>query len=166
MKQRVVPLPVITAFVACLALLSPHTPLLVWNASASAPLGLYMLHPAAVIARGDLVLADASRNFARFAAARGYLPMGVPLVKRIAALSGDTVCSTGARITINGDFVATRLAMDADGRPLPVWQGCQRLQHGDVFLLMRAVPDSFDGRYFGLIKHSAILGTLRPIWTH
>ena len=68
------------------ALWSPPTPVLIWNASASAPLGLYELQHPNVIGRGELVLAEPPANARDLAAARGYLPAGIPLVKRIAAL--------------------------------------------------------------------------------
>lgn len=148
------------------ALSASPTPVLVWNATASAPIGLYTLHHAVSIARGDLVLAEPPASARVLTAARGYLPAGVPLVKRIAALSGDTVCSYGKRITIDGNTVATRLSADTQGRPLPRWRGCRRLARDQVFLLMAHVPDSFDGRYFGLVRRSAIHGILRPLWTH
>ena len=148
------------------ALWSPPTPVLVWNATASAPVGLYELRRTDSVMRGDMVLAEVPANARELAAARGYLPAGVRLVKRIAALAGDTVCSFGRRIIINGNPAATRLSADIQGRPLPSWHGCYRLKRDQVFLLMAHVPDSFDGRYFGPIRRAAILGTLRPLWTH
>ncbi len=101
----------------------------------------------------------------KLAAERGYLPAGVPLVKRIAALSGDQVCAVGMTITINDRAVAERLESDSKGRPLPSWQGCRLLRRDEVFLLMEGVPDSFDGRYFGPVTRSAIIGKLIPLWT-
>lgn len=151
---------------AVAAIASPRSPVLIWNATASAPIGLYELHRTHAIARGDLVLAEVPQIARALATARYYLPAGVPLVKRIAALSGDDVCSFGKRILINGNPVAMRLSADTEGRPLPSWQGCYRLTRNQVFLLMAHVPDSFDGRYFGPVRRAAILGTLRPLWTH
>jgi len=140
-------------------------PRLVWNVSASAPLGLYGVVPHAVFARGDLVLAALPRAARALAAERGYLPSGVPVVKHVAALAGDSVCSRGMIITINGRPVTERLAADMHGRALPGWRGCQTLRPGQVFLLNAAVPDSFDGRYFGPVERSAIIGKLVAIWT-
>lgn len=140
-------------------------PLLVWNASASAPVGLYLLRPQATFSRGDMALIDPPVTAAKLAVERGYLPSGVPLVKRIAAVSGDTVCAVGTVIFIDGKPVAERLATDALGRPLPVWQGCRTLGNGEVFPLMAAVPDSFDGRYFGPVTASRVLGRLVALWT-
>ncbi len=145
------------------ALIHP-APRLVWNASASAPRGLYWVGGAAV-ARGDLVLARLPEAVRQLAAARGYLPAGVPLVKRIAAVGGDVVCGSAEAVSINGRVVAARLAADAHRRPLPAWTGCLSLGIGEVFLLMDGVADSFDGRYFGATPTGAIIGRLVPLWT-
>ena len=140
-------------------------PRLVWNATASAPVGLYRVEPAWDLRRGDFVLArlpDAARELA---AERDYLPANVPLVKRVAALAGDTICREQARVTINGIAVATALQADSRGRALMRWSGCRTLAQKQVFLLMPNVPDSFDGRYFGPIDTSAVIGKLVPVWT-
>src|SRR5690348_16293175 len=70
---------------------------LVWNASASAPIGLYWRVDGRP-ERGDLVLAWAPIWARRLADERHYLPLSVPLVKRVAAISGDVVCATGREI--------------------------------------------------------------------
>ena len=145
--------------------LTHPAPWLVWNASASAPLGLYWITHAQVVSRGDLLLAEPPDPAHRLAAERGYLPIDVPLVKRVAALPGDIVCSAGVAVTINGRQVAERLSADSRGRALPTWEGCRVLQSGEVFLLMEGVPDSFDSRYFGPVAATAIIGRLVPLWT-
>lgn len=144
---------------------SPRHAVLVWNASASAPIGLYRVTHTSKLSRGDLVLAALRPSLAAFAARRGYLPQGVPLVKRIAAEEADVVCSRGQALFINARLVAHRLSADSKGRPLPHWSGCQTLRAGEVFLLMNNVPASFDGRYFGPTTIGQIAGTLRPLWT-
>jgi conjugative transfer signal peptidase TraF len=141
-----------------------HTPSLIYNASASAPIGLYRVLPAAPLGVGDLVLVPMPRSVAPLAAGRGYLPMSVPLVKRIAALAGTTVCAVGNRVSIGGEFVAERLASDRAGRALPAWTGCGRLGAGEIFLLMKDVPDSFDSRYFGPVAAGTVIGRLAPLW--
>lgn len=138
-------------------------PRLVWNASASAPIGLYRVDPGAPIARGDMVIAWAPEPWRTLAAGRHYLPANVPLVKRVAAAQGDLVCGAGLRLTVNGAVVALRLAHDRDGRPLPRWDGCRLLGPGQFLLLMPA-PGSFDGRYFGATGEGRIVGRARLIW--
>src|ERR1700730_9278187 len=93
-----------------------RTPRLVWNATASAPVGLYVVTSAARGSRGDLVLARPPPNVRSLAATRGYLPDGVPLVKRVAALAGETVCSSGRSVTIDRHPVTERLGADSGGR--------------------------------------------------
>jgi conjugative transfer signal peptidase TraF len=139
-------------------------PRVVWNASASAPLGLYWLTRKAPKI-GDFVLAAPPADARRLAAARGYLPASIDLVKRVAAGPGSAICAAGRRILIDGKAVAERLERDSLGRPLPVWNGCRILGVDEVFLLMEGVPDSFDGRYFGPVRTSAIVGVLSPLWT-
>lgn len=146
-----------------LATLARPAPWLVWNASASAPIGLYRVLPGKPI-RGDLVLVRTPSSVRQIAAERGYLPQNVPLVKRVAALDGDIVCAADDVISVNGRVVAERLARDRLGRPLPAWTGCQTLGPGDVFLLMEDVTGSFDGRYFGSVRRAAIIGRLAPLW--
>lgn len=138
-------------------------PWLVWNASASAPVGLYRVLPANAV-RGDLVLVRTPCSARKLAAERGYLPQNVPLVKRVAAQGGDVVCAAANVIFVNGRVVAERLARDRRGRPLPGWSGCQTLEPDDVFLLMENVTASFDGRYFGPVSRAAIIGRLAPLW--
>ena len=140
-------------------------PRLVWNATASAPVGLYRVEPAWDLRRGDFVFARLPDAARQLAAARDYLPADVPLVKRVAAMTGDTVCREQARVTINGIAVATALRVDSQGRSLPHWSGCETLGQWEVFLLIPEVQDSFDGRYFGPIATSAIIGKLVPLWT-
>lgn len=140
-------------------------PRLVWNATTSAPVGFYRVEPPAKIQRGDFVLAWLPGAARQLAAARDYLPANVPLVKRVAALTGDTVCSEHAQVTINGVVAATELSVDSNGRSLPHWYGCLPLRQDEVFLLMAGSPDSFDGRYFGPVATRAIVGKLLPLWT-
>jgi conjugative transfer signal peptidase TraF len=140
------------------------TPRLIWNASASAPIGFYW-RVAGAPSPGDLVLARAPFWARKLAAERRYLPIGVPIIKRVAAVAGDVVCASGDAISIDGRLVAHRLASDRMGRPLPWWEGCETLGAGEFFLLMADAPDSFDGRYFGVTERRDIIGRLVPIWT-
>lgn len=139
-------------------------PVLVWNASASAPRGLY-LRTADHARIGDFVLVRTPAAIRDLAARRRYIPADVPLVKRIAAANGDLVCAAGQTIAINAHVVAHRYYTDGAGRPLPVWSGCRRLTDSDVFLLMIGVAASFDSRYFGPVPRLSIIGKLVPLWT-
>lgn len=137
---------------------------IIWNASASVPLGLYIAAPSNDLALGDLVLVRPPEMLAAFLAERGYVARGVPLLKHVAALPPQVVCADGAAITVDGETVAHRRAADRLGRALPTWRGCHRLETGEAFVLNAAEPDSLDGRYFGPLQRTSIAARLRPVW--
>jgi conjugative transfer signal peptidase TraF len=139
-------------------------PILIWNASASLPIGLYRLRPAEPLRIGETVAVRAPASLARFMAARRYLPAGLPLLKHIAALPGQSVCRFGRLVLIDGEPKAVALERDARGRPLPAWRGCRRLTPGSLFLLNPAAPASFDSRYFGPVGQGGLLGEAALAW--
>lgn len=152
------------AVIPLLALLVWKPPiLLVWNASSSAPVGLYRLDPATVLRRGDMVVARTPDRMRSLAAERHYLPANVPLVKRVAAAAGDRICAIGSAVSINGRQVAVRQRVDIAGRPMPWWSGCRRLRPGEFLLLMDS-HYSFDGRYFGVTRSGEIMGRAELLW--
>ena len=143
----------------------PVAPKLIWNASASLPIGLYTIAPAQHLEVTDLVAVDPPEPLASFLAEHRYLPRGVPLLKRVAGLPGQQVCRRGAHVTVDGIDMGDALARDRAGRVLPSWQGCRRIADGEVFLMNWAAPDSMDGRYFGPLATNTIIGRAIPLWT-
>jgi conjugative transfer signal peptidase TraF len=154
---------VVAATLATLAL--PVSRVLVWNTTASIPTGLYWILDKPHRYVGERIAIEPPPQLRRLLAERGYLPTNVPLLKRVAALSGQTVCRINARITIDGQLVGKARLTDRQGRALPSWSGCRRLRHGDIFVMNRAAPDSFDGRYFGVLHQRDVIGRATPIWT-
>ena len=122
-----------------------RTPVLVWNATASAPIGLYIRLSEPTPKRGDLVFVRPPAAIAQFASRRGYLPANVPLIKRIAALGGDTICARDDIIFLDGKPLMQRQTSDGHGRPLPHWSGCHTLGRHEVFLAMTRVPIPLTG---------------------
>jgi hypothetical protein len=72
------------------------TPRVVWNTSASAPLGLYLVGGKSPRKR-DLVLAQLPESVRRLADERGYLPSGAPLIKHAAPFPAITFAPSDAR---------------------------------------------------------------------
>ncbi len=144
-------------------LLAPPRPLLIWNVSPSAAIGLYAVGGARPPSRGDLVAARLAPRWRLLGSARHYIPANVPLIKRVAATAGDRVCAAGADIAVNGLRVARRLDLDGAGRPMPRWSGCIVLGRSEYLLLMPGAA-SFDGRYFGLTGESDIVGKVHLLW--
>lgn len=155
------------AALAALLLPALHRPQLrlVWNASASVPLGLYGIEPAAIPRVGDLVAVRPSPALTHFMAGRRYVEAGSLLVKPVAALPGATFCRTNMRVTLDGRAVATALPRDRFGRPLPRWSGCRRVARNQLVLIAPALRVSFDSRYFGVIDRAQVVGRAVPLWT-
>ncbi|MCA1529438.1 MULTISPECIES: S26 family signal peptidase [Bradyrhizobium] len=154
----------VAAALAATIVLEP-LPLYIWNGSASVPIGLYRLRPADQFKVTELVAVQPPEPLAIFLDLNGYLPIGLPMLKRVLALPGQTVCRTG--LTISVDDVAVGEAMDRDGRgrPLPKWQGCRVVGDGELFLMNWQSDGSLDGRYFGFLPASAVIGRAMPVWT-
>ena len=166
MKHRLMTLVATLGSVALLTsvICAKPVPLYIWNASESAPLGLYRLQPVDTLSVTELVAVLPPEPLSAFLAEGGYLPGGVPMLKRVLALPGQTVCRNGLTISVDGIGVGEALDRDRRGRPLPIWQGC-RVARDDVFLMNWQSSDSLDGRYFGPIPASAIIARALPIWT-
>lgn len=164
MRRRSLSLAAALVVAGCaLEVLQSPRPLLVWNVTESAPLGLYRrswVPPK----NGDWMLLRPPRAVAELAAARHYLPRNVPMVKRIAASSGDTVCRAGVVVRVNGEVRAVAQARDRAGRLLPRWSGCARL-HGGQFFVLNAPALSFDSRYFGAVDAAQVIERIEPLWT-
>lgn len=150
---------IVALSVATIVEFSPH---IVWNASPSAPQGLYLIAEMTPKV-GDYALIEPSNIAKALIAERHYLPPNIPMIKRIAALPGAEICRDEARILVNGTHVADALTVDSLSRPMPRWSDCITLQAHEVFLL-NDHERSLDGRYFGASKTSHIIGVARPVF--
>jgi conjugative transfer signal peptidase TraF len=148
-----------------IAVLVPTSVKLIWNASASAPIGFYAVEAAARLEVPDLVAVEPPAPLARFLVERGYIAHGAPLLKRVVGLPGQRVCRSGRTITVDAVEMGEALERDRFGRELPVWQGCRVIADSEIFLMNWEVRDSLDGRYFGPIPASSVIGRAIPLWT-
>jgi conjugative transfer signal peptidase TraF len=144
------------------------------NLTTSLPFGLYQVvreQPR----RGAIVLACLPRPIAVFAHARGYVPRGgpcpeqtVPVGKMVLAAAGDTVTVTeSGDLLLNGTLVrnARRRARDRLGCLLPQLPiGEYGLGRQELWLLAPSAS-SFDSRYFGPVRSTAVRTVVRPVWT-
>ncbi|MET3514984.1 conjugative transfer signal peptidase TraF [Pseudacidovorax sp. 1753] len=169
-RRRAVLLIVATLSTAMLAV-PVELPLPVWvvfNPSASVARGWYRVDarrdPSALHV-GDLVLARLPAEAAALAAQRGYLPEGVPVIKRVGAVAPQAVCVSEGWVRVDGVPVAALLGEDGARRPLHHWTQCRRLDVGELFLLSTTHPASFDSRYFGPVGVADLLGVAQPLWT-
>jgi conjugative transfer signal peptidase TraF len=144
------------------------------NLTASMPLGLWKKSVANE--RGSYVAACIlpDTQAAQMAVERGYIPRGqcpggyAPLLKHVAALSGDMVFLTDEAVYINGLALpnSRTQATDSQGRPLSSFpRGTYRVLPGQCWLFATTHPNSFDSRYFGPVEESSIVASLVPILT-
>lgn len=156
----------------CLAVLGvaaanivPTSIKLVWNVSASAPIGLYRIQPAEHLDVPDLVAVRPPKPLEDFMVERGYIGPGVPILKRVLGLPGQRVCRTRRTITVDGIAMGEALDQDRLDRPLPVWSGCRTVAEDELFLMNWQIPDSLDGRYFGPLPATTVIGRAVPLYT-
>jgi conjugative transfer signal peptidase TraF len=144
------------------AAFTPSKARVVYNASDSVPIGWYRITPldtdANAIPVDSIVLVDLPEHIATLADKRGYLPLDVPLLKRVGAVAPQNVCIEDGRVRIDGVTVAHVLLIDAQARPLPSWMQCRQLVESELFLLSTTNPGSFDSRYFGPIDRANVIG--------
>jgi conjugative transfer signal peptidase TraF len=138
---------------------------LVFNPTDSAPRGWYFVTPAERYRVGDYVLAQIPSEAALLAAARGYLPLTVPLLKQVGAVGGVRVCVCNGIVYVDDVAVARTLADDSNGRALADWRECRALALDELFLLNPGSKASFDSRYFGPVKTAEVRGRATPLWT-
>lgn len=136
---------------------------IVYNASDSVPVGWYRIEQAHSPRVGSIVLTTLPSDAAALAAQRGYLPLHVPLLKRVGAVAPQHVCIVSGVVRIDSERVAAVLRSDRWGRPLASWPQCRALAEGELFLLSTTNPASFDSRYFGPVYTSAVIGVAQPI---
>jgi conjugative transfer signal peptidase TraF len=159
---------ILTALAATALLLSTigrASPRYIWNASNSVPIGLYRLQPAAGFTVTELVAVQPPEPLATFLDLNGYLPIGVPMLKRVLALPGQTVCREALTVVVDGTKMGEARERDSRGRPLPVWQGCRVINEGELFVMNWQSADSLDSRYFGPIPTSSVIGQAVAVWT-
>jgi conjugative transfer signal peptidase TraF len=141
------------------------SPIYIWNGSESVPVGLYRVRPAGSHHVSELVAVRPPEPLATYLDLNGYLPAGVPMLKRVLALPGQSVCRDGITVVVDGVAMGEARERDRSGRLLPVWEGCRVAGEGELFLMNCHAAGSFDGRYFGMTPATAVIGRVLPVWT-
>jgi conjugative transfer signal peptidase TraF len=152
------------AFIAA-STVDESAPTFVWNASASAPIGLYAIAPETDLAIPDLVAIRPPEPLASILADGSYLPKGVLLLKRVVGLPGQRLCRVGFTVSVDDIELGVARERDSRGRALPIWQGCRGIADDEVFVMNWDNPDSYDGRYFGPLPAASIVGRASPLLT-
>jgi signal peptidase I len=97
-------------------------------------------------------------------------PQEGDLVKRVIALPGQTIYSSGNSIYVNGRLLAEPYLPHNDplGPPIPdaSSQHPYRVPPGEFYLLGDNRAISCDSRYWGPVKGSSIIGKVVLVWWH
>jgi conjugative transfer signal peptidase TraF len=148
------------------------------NTTSSMPIGLWQLKAITKqsLHRGDAVFICPPKTplfkmaYQRGYMGRGHCPSGFePLLKRVAALPGDSVTLSAQGVTVNGVLISHSQAISCDvyGRALPALpHGRYHVGYGMVWVIANTNPASFDARYWGALPIANIEGTARPVWVH
>ena len=93
---------------------------------------------------------------------------GDDLVKRVIALPGQTIYSSGNSIYVNGRLLAEPYLPQYDplGPPIASSQHPYRVPPGEFYVLGDNRADSCDSRYWGPIQGSSIVGRVVLVWWH
>ena len=95
-------------------------------------------------------------------------PQEGDLVKRVIALPGQTIYSSGNSIYVNGRLLAEPYLPHHDplGPSIASRQHPYRVPPGEFYMLGDNRADSCDSRYWGPIKGSSIIGKVVLVWWH
>jgi signal peptidase I len=92
------------------------------------------------------------------------------LVKRVIALPGQTIYSSGSSIYVNGRLLAEPYLPHDDPLGLPIPDASRqhpyRVPPGEFYMLGDNRAISCDSRYWGPVKGSAIIGKVVLTWWH
>jgi len=132
---------------------------LIVNTSPSMPSGIYWItRDAAQLERGDVVLFAPPDNVRELIYGRGWLPVGVPLLKTVGGIAGDAYCVRDGRFIVAGADVGPVFASDSQGLPVSQIVGCRCVGAGEFLPIATTLDRSFDGRYFGAVPVRNVLG--------
>lgn len=138
------------------------------NTTPSIPTGFYLTTDE-VAKKGDFVLfCPPDTPLFDEAMHRGFIAAGpCPgghgyLMKKILAAKGDKVSFSASGVIVNGIAVPNSRPIAGAELPIVELQG-YRLQDDEALLMSDRNPNSFDGRYWGMLKLSQIRAVIRPI---
>lgn len=141
---------------------------IVFNDSASVPIGFWVRHPfnPRDIHIGSVIGFRPNRLAMRYV--RPFMPEYVKrmtIQKYVAGIPGDIMCRHGRAFSINGEVLGIAATHDGEGNPLPSWHGCQTLRRGQYAVFSDRISNSFDSRYYGAVSVHDIRGIYEPVMT-
>jgi len=143
------------------------------NTSASVPRGFYWLSSEPAARGAYVAVCPPHAAIFHLARARGYLGHGrcagdyAELIKVLAAGSGDRVRIDESGVRVGTHYWSSSVpeVVDAAGRPLPrLGMLDTTLGNESVLVMSQDCASGFDGRYFGPLSRSDVVGTAVPLF--
>ena len=135
------------------------------NTSESLPVGLYRVSPSGSFV--EFCPDDHGLSAQRHYRARGACPDGAaPLLKPVTAGPGNEIVLSSAGMAVNGKLLSNTapLGRDSEGRPLWHWPyGTYTTPAGMLWVASTYSSRSYDSRYFGPIRESAVRARLQRV---
>ncbi len=128
-----------------------------YQSTPSMPEGYYLTYKVKSIQRENNVIFMPNQKTEKFIIQHGWLPEGIPLLKRVIGIPGDKLCIKHHMVYINNKRVAVAKLKDNKGEALPIFTYCGEIQPDYYFVQGISSPNSFDSRYYGLIKREQII---------
>ena len=141
-----------------------EAPLFLYPITPSLPPGLYVrtFEPPKFGTIAAFRVPEAAKHYK--ASIGEYVHDDFLFMKPVVAGPGDYVCRRRFGGTyVNDARIAEDTTHDQAGRPLPQWTDCRRLADEEVFTLSAYTQASFDGRHFGPISASTVVGVYRLV---
>ena len=144
------------------------------NTTKSIPVGLYWASSAPVEKGAYVMFCPPQVGVFGDAKERGYIGGGFCpggygyLMKKVLAAKADAVTVADDGVRVNGALLplSAPLKTDKAGRPLPRYQtSSYELGNSEVLLMSDVSGTSFDGRYFGPLAASTVIGRAIPLYT-
>lgn len=129
-----------------------------YQVSRSMPRGFYFIKPVHRLRHGDIVIFHPPTLALTFLIQKGLVPENGILMKNVMGIPGDYVCKKNHRIWINHRYIAPVYIHGLNQEYLPSKPFCQTLTKNQYLLMSTYISRSFDGRYFGPVSKSRIIG--------
>lgn len=138
--------------------------IVVYNHSASLPVGWYVVVPDKNYKVGDIVVFDLQEKARALAVNRGWIRENDLFMKRIGALEGvEYEITRGRQFLINRNVFGDVQNVDSLGRNMPEYIG-KYIVPPNEFLPVADIANSYDGRYYGTVPIENIRFKVIPLY--
>lgn len=128
------------------------------NITPSIPKGLYKLKNIEEYRKGKIVYIEIPDNAKTVIWEREYLPKHINyLVKYIKGIPGDLIQVKSNKLYINGEYQGSIKEYDLQGKILKSSLPKEYTLKKDEYVLLGSDDNSYDSRYFGIVKKEKIL---------